>query len=199
MNTQRGFTILELMTVVAVFGVLLGLAVPSFQTLMANNRITSQLNQFSSTLALARSEAVKANRRVVVCPSTDGASCAAGVDWDVGWISFVDRGGVDFQVDDDGGGDPADDPCASDAGDDDADDCILSYVPALQPDQMTLRTDAANDYISYNGLGASSEAAMFVLCDDRGSSAARAVVIANTGRVSVRQAQNDGSPLSCTP
>ncbi|MEQ8231741.1 MAG: GspH/FimT family pseudopilin [Gammaproteobacteria bacterium] len=199
MNTQRGFTIIELMAVVAVLGILLAIGVPSFRALLADNRIVSQLNQFSSTLALARSEAVKANRRVVVCPSTDGASCASGVDWDVGWISFIDRGGTDFQVDDDGGGNPADDPCGPNAGDDAADDCILSYVQALQPAHMTLRTNAGNDYISFNGLGASSEAAMFVLCDDRGSAAARAVVISNTGRVSVREAQNDGSPLSCSP
>ncbi|MEQ8660587.1 MAG: GspH/FimT family pseudopilin [Gammaproteobacteria bacterium] len=199
MNTQRGFTILELMTVVAVLGILLAIGVPSFRTLLADNRIVSQLNQFSSTLALARSEAVKANRRVVVCPSTDGASCASGVDWDVGWISFIDRGGVDFQVDDDGGGNPADDPCGPDAGDDAADDCILDYVQALTPPTQTLRSNAANEYISYNGLGASSEAAMFVLCDDRGDASARAVVISNTGRVSVREAQNDGSPLSCSP
>lgn len=196
MNSQRGFNVIELMTVVALMALLVTIGVPNFRTLLANNRITSNVNQFSSSLTLARSEAVKANQRVVVCPSTDGAECTADVDWNVGWITFIDRN-TDNDVDDDGAGNPADDPCGPTAGDDAADDCILSYTRALQPDTMTLRGTTSNDYIFYNGLGVSNEAAMFVLCDNRGDESARAIVVSRTGRTSIRTTTIDGSALTC--
>ncbi len=193
MNTQRGFTILELMTVVALTAILLTVGVPSFRTLMFNNRITSQINQFSSSLALARSEAVKTNAQVVVCPSANGTTCATGVDWDTGWITFVNRNDTSAdppQVEPGGG-----DPCAAGS----TFDCVLSYVPALTPAEQTLRKSTAGDYITYNGLGASNEATQFVLCDSRGASSAKAVVVSTTGRVSIRTENTDGSALSCTP
>lgn len=210
MNTQHGFTILELMAIVAITGILLTVGLPSFQTLMFNNRITSQLNQLSSSLALARSEAVKLNRTVVVCPSTTGTDCTPGVDWDVGWITFIDRNhdasSPPPTVDDDSGGNPADDPCAVDAGDDNADDCILSYIPALQPTTQSLRKSTAGDFIAYNGLGASNEATMFVLCDSRDNDVptdpaphAKAASVSTTGRVSIRTTKLNGDPLTCDP
>ncbi|MGE0484823.1 MAG: GspH/FimT family pseudopilin [Gammaproteobacteria bacterium] len=205
MNEQRGFTIIELMTVVALMALLVTIGIPNFRTMVANNRVTSQVNLFSSSLQLARSEAVKSNRRVVVCPSTTGTNCTADVDWNVGWISFVDRGDgttigtPNNQVDDNSGGSAADDPCGATAGDDASDDCILEYVAGLTPSTMTLKSDASNDYVFYNGLGAINEAATFVLCDDRGAVSARAVFVENTGRVSIRTTKTDGNALTCTP
>ncbi|MCB1748873.1 MAG: GspH/FimT family pseudopilin [Gammaproteobacteria bacterium] len=205
MNAHRGFTIIELMTVVAVMALLVTIGLPNFQTMVANNRVTSQVNLFSSSLQLARSEAVKSNTRVVVCPSTTGTSCTADVDWNVGWISFIDRGDgttigtPNNQVNDNGGGNASDDPCGATAGDDASDDCILDYVSGLTPSTMTLESDASNDYVFFNGLGAINEAASFVLCDDRGAESARAVFVENTGRVSIRTTKLNGNALTCTP
>ena len=195
MNTQRGFTLLELMTGVALMGLVLMIGVPSFTTLMSNNRLTSQVNLFTTTLQLARSEAVKNNLRVVVCPSTNGTACATGTDfpnddWSIGWITFIDRNG-DGIVDD--GNDCGTTVAAS------GDDCIIDYVDGLNPDFMTLVGNTSNDFIFYTGLGASNEAASWRLCDDRretsGSSEvpedtrfARTVAINNTGRVSTQAA-----------
>ena len=196
MNRQRGFTILELMAVVVITGILLSVGLPSFQTLMFNNRITSQLNLFSSSLALARSEAVRANQRVVVCPSTDGATCIDDPNWENGWITFIDRN-ANFQVNDDGGGNPLDDPCAATAGDDAADDCILNYVAQLAADNLTLRSDTTDNYFSYNGLGQGLEVAHFRICDDRGADHAKVINISVTGRSSVSTKLADGSAPTC--
>lgn len=78
------------MVAVAVLGVLLGLAVPTFRELIRNNRIVAQNNDFISSLHTARSEAIKRSSAVTVCASADGATCAGGTTWTTGWILFVD-------------------------------------------------------------------------------------------------------------
>jgi len=171
MNAQRGFSIIELMTAVAIVAILVTVGLPSLRELMANNRLTSQINAFASSLSLARSEAVKVNRTVVVCPSSDGATCATGVDWNVGWIVYVDDGSV----------------------------VPIQSVAALTPASNTLKTDLGADTLSYNGLGATNQSGLFVLCDNRGDSHAKGLVVAPTGRVSVRTTNLDGSALTCTP
>ncbi len=60
----RGFTIVELMTVLVVAGVLLTIAVPSFTDLMAKRRFEGQTNEFVTDLHYAKSEAVQRNRSI---------------------------------------------------------------------------------------------------------------------------------------
>lgn len=93
-RASHGFTLIELMITVAVGVILVSLALPSFQSVFTSGRINSQANEFVATLQLARMEAVRHNRRVVVCPSTDQTSCQAGspATW-TGWLAFVDDGG----------------------------------------------------------------------------------------------------------
>ncbi len=86
----NGFTIVELMITIAVAAVILTLGVPSFQGLMERNQLTSNINRFISSLALARSEAIKRNQRVVLCPSNNGDDCSNAGGYDDGWIIFVD-------------------------------------------------------------------------------------------------------------
>ena len=89
-KAQRGFTLLELMIALTVFGLLLGLAVPTFREAIRNNRTTTQTNEFVTSLNYARSEALKRSNPVTVCSSTDGATCSGSTSWSTGWIAFVD-------------------------------------------------------------------------------------------------------------
>lgn len=66
MSSERGFTLIELMITVGIVAVVAGIALPSFQTLIQNNRLTTTGNEALGVFQLARGEAIRNNRRVVV-------------------------------------------------------------------------------------------------------------------------------------
>ncbi|HEX5515242.1 MAG TPA: GspH/FimT family pseudopilin, partial [Gammaproteobacteria bacterium] len=69
----RGFTVVELMIAVAIFAIIVSIGVPSFQSLVANNRLTSVTNQLVGDLHYARSEALKLRQDVTLCRSASPA------------------------------------------------------------------------------------------------------------------------------
>jgi type IV fimbrial biogenesis protein FimT len=89
-HAQSGFTLIEVIIASAVVAILLSLMIPSFGTLTMNERMTTQANDFISTLVLARGQALKRVSRVTVCSSADGASCSRSGGWEQGWIAFAD-------------------------------------------------------------------------------------------------------------
>jgi type IV fimbrial biogenesis protein FimT len=94
-NHERGFTLIELIITIIVGSVVVALAVPSFQTMIASNRTTALANEMVIALNLARSEAIKRGAGVSICRSNGGATCN-GTSWAQGWIVFVDdnRNGI---------------------------------------------------------------------------------------------------------
>lgn len=94
----RGVTLIELLVTLAVVAILLTLGVGAFRTLIANAKMTNAANSLIGHLQFARSEAVKRNRRVEVCPSEDGRTCSATppVFWQGGYIVAVvnEEGGL---------------------------------------------------------------------------------------------------------
>ncbi|MDO9434349.1 MAG: GspH/FimT family pseudopilin [Hydrogenophaga sp.] len=87
---HAGFTLIELMVGVAIMAVLLVVGVPSFQSAIASNRLTSSTNDMVSALALARTEAIRRGVRVTVCKSANTTQCTTAGNWAQGWIIFVD-------------------------------------------------------------------------------------------------------------
>jgi type IV fimbrial biogenesis protein FimT len=91
-RSSRGFSLMELMVGITVLGVLLGLAVPTFRQFSQNNSVTAAQNDLVTSFSFARSEALRRNRPVSVCASTDGAACGDETVWKTGWMAFTDRG-----------------------------------------------------------------------------------------------------------
>lgn len=83
---RRGFSITELMVAIAIAGVLTAIAIPSFQSVLMSMRLTSYANELVATTMLARSTAINQNAPVVMCQSSDGATCGNGSNWEAGYV-----------------------------------------------------------------------------------------------------------------
>ncbi|CAN7538027.1 GspH/FimT family pseudopilin [Variovorax paradoxus] len=75
---QAGFTAIELMVTVAVVAILATLAAPSFQQLIATQRIKSVASALTESLWVARSEALKRNDNVAFNFVNSGSNSAVG-------------------------------------------------------------------------------------------------------------------------
>lgn len=91
---QAGFNLIELMVALSIGGILLGVGVPAMSNFMANNRMSAAANEVSAALHMARTEAIKQQANITICPSSDwnatDPSCDLDGDLADGWIMFVD-------------------------------------------------------------------------------------------------------------
>jgi len=160
-HDEQGFTMVEMMIVLAIIAILTSLVGPSFDDLIRSSRMTTQYNELLASLSLARSEAVKRDSTVTICKSNNHTTPACGGDWHNGWIIFADD-------DNDG---------VFDVGSDE-----LVYVHAALSGDNTL--DYARDRITFSGSGITSGGfnGTFTLCDDRGDSDSVGLIVSLTGR-----------------
>ena len=84
-GSQTGFTLIELMVVLAMVAIIAAIAVPSWSQLRTRNVLRTAINDFNSSLQFARSEAVRLNSPVTLCPSDDGVNCT-DTEFQLGWI-----------------------------------------------------------------------------------------------------------------
>ena len=88
-----GWSLLELMMALLLLSVLLTLGGTSWTPLRQKYQLQAQAEDLRSTLALARSEAVKRGVRVTACVSSDGVYCQNTGNWTQGWVLFEDTNG----------------------------------------------------------------------------------------------------------
>jgi type IV fimbrial biogenesis protein FimT len=180
MKREHAFTMIELMTVLALIAILAAMAAPSFNEIIKSNRLTSQVNDFIAAINLARSEAIKRNQNVILCRSADGTSCAASGGWEQGWMVFAD----------------ANNNTNIDAGEE------LRIYPALAAGNTLRPNTPFTTRVTYlpRGYVPGVTGGTFVLCDDQTGDgdtndngdflSGRAIIIGPTGRPRTSRATN---------
>ena len=158
---------------------LLSIAVPGLGELTKNTRQVTDANALLSDFHFARNLAITSNSRVTVCPSAGGLNCEP-VGWDAGRIVFVD---LDSDRTVNGG----------------------EIVQRVSDDvgESSINTTEFNTAISYRPNGRAMAQTVrdntgeFTLCDDRGASHARVVIVDMSGRLRVSQQNSAGLAPSC--
>lgn len=106
-NKQQGFTLVELIIVVAIVGILASAAAPAMRTYISNSRSNSVSNKLLVDIMYTRNLAITNERNAQMIPLdptagtgvlADGAA-SAGVNWALGW-RIVDTLGTPTPLDD---------------------------------------------------------------------------------------------------
>jgi type IV fimbrial biogenesis protein FimT len=84
-----GFSAIELLVTLSIVGILATIAAPSLSDYIAKGAQSSATTAVYMGLNYARSEAIKQNTPVSICPSSNGTSCSTV--WNAGWITFIDK------------------------------------------------------------------------------------------------------------
>ena len=96
---SSGFTLLELMVVLAIAAILVTLSAPAFNRLIKTTQMSSTVNTFLADMRYARTEAIRRGGWVVLCrsnnpeaalPTCVSSTDVAGSGWVSGWIVFYD-------------------------------------------------------------------------------------------------------------
>ena len=181
---MRGFTLLELMFVLAAAAILLSVGLPSYQSVMRNARLNVSVNDVVASMQLARSEAVKRRGPVVICTSGGGDACDPNADWHQGWIVWSD---------DDADGARAEQEQVLQRRDSMRRD-VKVRLPGGQPMQGRL-TYAPTGFPIINGTGA---AGIMVFCDDLESDRfGRVIFVPQTGRPAATHVEDNEYGATC--
>lgn len=85
-----GFTLIELLVVISITAILMCAAAPTMSQIAVRSKRDAESAQLAMALQRARSEAIRRNEIVGLCPRGDGLTCASGAVWDEGWVLFMD-------------------------------------------------------------------------------------------------------------
>ena len=173
LNKATGFTLVELMIVITMLGVLLGVGIPSFNTMIQDNRIASETNRVVANLSYSRTAA--SSRASVV--TMENKSVAAE-DWSQGWEIYTDQDalGNTTRV---------------------VADTLLRTTDPNATGVTILASAIGNRWISFrtNGmLNEAGNAVVIAVCDERGEANGRDITINLAGRVNLTSPSAD-----CTP
>lgn len=200
MSQQAGFSLVELVITLVIAGVLVAFAAPNMGIFLRNSARTTILNEMVAGIQFARSEAVKNNQRVMLCPvdvddqanngaspfnsAAPGGSCLTTGDYSTGWVVFLDDGTTAEALDDD--------------------DRVLRIfqAPNIGTGTFVGEDGGGNqvDTVAFLGTGLADDLetnSRFKYCDDRDPpiSSARAVLLNASGQP--RVVENSEFALTC--
>lgn len=174
----KGFSLLELLTVVLIGSLLLTLGVPNMRAFIAKNLQRSEINTFITHFHLARSEAVKRATRTVLCPSDDGAVCDGSFNWHAGFIIFVDDNANRRR---------------------DEDETLVRIYKDSFESQISINSTSGRRRLTYQADGTSPGSNVTItFCNAEGIINPKAIILSNIGRPRLSNTRPDGSPLICS-
>jgi len=172
---QGGFTLPELLVTLTVITTLATGGTSAMTWLIQESRMVADINRLVTVLHMARSEAVKQGRRIVLCPSADGEHCGNSSEWNSGWVLFQ-----------------------SDDRERDNEEPLIQRGSSLQ---AGIRLNASNHRkrIVYQPDGSSGGTnSSLTFCDSREKAKPRVICLSNTGRPRVTRTRCDGKPIDCS-
>jgi len=157
---QTGLTLIELLIVIAVIGVLLGIALPSYNGYMEAARSSAAKSSLLASLTTTASRAALASSHAVLCASEDGRACSGKLNWSRGWIGFLDHNGNRAR---------------------DPDELQFVTEGPLDGDVRLHSTKGRTRIVFQPNGGNAGSNVTFTLCDGRGEARAQTLVINNAG------------------
>lgn len=128
---EDGFSLVELLVTICILAIAAGLGWPSFQSVIRSNRLSTANNELITTIAYARSEAMRSRNGAGVCASDDGVRCNGA--WQDGWMVWADEDGD---------------------GEKDSAETVLRYSKINGHVEIDATTSTGNDLIfSFDGTG----------------------------------------------
>lgn len=184
MESQKGFTLVELLITMVVVSILLATGIPSFIQFIKNNRVTGQSNNFVVSTQMARNKAVKWRSGTTMCAAnTDMDACSGSHDWSTGWIVFLDLN-HDGLVNTITATATSGTTCLED------EDCLLSTVNG--PDRSTLTGNSEIRFLPTGQTANAGSVTYFLEADDCDHSQKRSIIITRQGHTTVTK-------QACTP
>lgn len=178
MWNDDGFTLVELLITITVMAIMVAIAVPSFNNMLLNSRLTAMSDAFVNALNYARNAALAQNISMRACPIGAAGSTTCGSSWNKGWmvVSIPTTGTP-----------------------------LLLQVYNASMNDPTLSSVAGNaitiSEVIFDSRGLSTTQANFTICDSRGATFARSVAVLPTGSVQSSNTTGtavwDGSSLTC--
>ena len=172
---QNGFTLPELLVTLTVVSTLTVGAANGLTWLIQESRMVGDINRFVTVLHLARNEAVKQTRRIVLCPSADGLHCGNSSEWNSGWLLFQ-----------------------SDDREHDTDERLIQRGSSLQAG-IALHASNHRRRIVFQPDGSSGGSnSSFTFCDRREKAKPRVICLSNTGRPRLARTRCNRKPIDCS-
>lgn len=175
---NSGFTLLEAMVTLALAGIIAVIGIPGMTNVYLDNRRTSIINDFSSAIQIARSEAITRNQRVAICAAANLTACGGA--WSDGVLVFQDTD-RDAQLD---AGEP-----------------VLHSIGAMPGTDIS--STAFPSFLVYRPNGRAmvnnirQNTGDIEVCDHRGANHSRVLIVDASGRPRISKVTSAGVAASC--
>ena len=175
---MRGFTIIEMVIVIAITSTFMAMAAPSFSKMINKGHLISIADELQGTLFSIRSEALKRRQNVYLCAlnaAEDGCAIKGDiVNFNNGWLSYIDcnndgeyaSGALTCDLEGDGSLDSEE---------------LIKIWPLESSAGITIQHSRNSIRYRYKMSGRSSAASFCIT--KKGLTTTKKIIIANTGRI----------------